>query len=97
MKNDELVSVIEFCKNHQAELSFVSSLKESGLIDFVFIEGQAYININHLRQLETMISFHYDLEINLEGIETIIELLNRINDLQHRLAYLQEKLKLLEE
>jgi len=93
MKNEELVSVLEFCTMHRAEMEFVSSLKDSGLVEFVFIDGQPYVSLNHLRQLEKMVTFHYDLNINLEGIETIINLLTRIDELQEEIGRLRERLR----
>ena len=38
--------------------------------------------------------WHYDLEINLEGIEVIDHLLHRVKNLQDEITELQNKLKL---
>ena len=39
---------------------------------------------------------HYDLDINLEGIEVINNLLSRVNNLQEELMLLKSKLKIYE-
>ena len=43
-----------------------------------------------------MIRLHYDLDINLEGIETIFHLLERIETLQHEMHELRKKIGLYE-
>ena len=41
-----------------------------------------------------MMRFHYDLNINLEGIDVIARLLKRIEDLQHELRHARNKLSI---
>ena len=96
MQTTNLIAVNEFCNNHNIEISFISSLQETGLIEIAFIEETAFINADQLPQVEKFIHFYYDLDINLEGIETITHLLNRINSMQDELAALRNKLRLYE-
>jgi hypothetical protein len=44
-----------------------------------------------------MISFHYELNINLEGIDAISNLLNQIDDLQDELDRTKNRLRFYEE
>jgi chaperone modulatory protein CbpM len=90
------ITVNEFCSNWNIEVSFIKSLQENGLIEIVTISEIAYIKISQLRQLEKMVSFHYELDINLEGIETIEHLLQRINSMQQEIKDLRNKLRLFE-
>ena len=96
MQANNLIAVNEFCINHNIEISFISSLQENGLIEIAFIEEAAYLVPDQLPQVEKFIHFHYDLDINLEGIETISHLINRINDLHDEIALLRNKLRLYE-
>src|ERR1035437_4836983 len=96
MHKEHLISAIEFCTNHEIEISFISSLHETGLIEIVRIEENEYIDEGQLLQLEEIVRFYYDLGINLEGIETINHLLDRMNGMQDELITLRNRLRLYE-
>jgi hypothetical protein len=96
MLNEKLISADDFCVNHNIEISFISSLHENGLIDITTIDQTIYIYPNQLHQLEKISRLHYELGINLEGIETINHLLNRIDEMQHQITVLQNRLRLYE-
>jgi hypothetical protein len=96
MRKEHLISAIEFCTNHEIEISFISSLHETGLIEIVSIEENEYIGESQLVQLEKIVRFYYDLGINLEGIETINHLLDRMNSMQDEIIKLRNRLRLYE-
>jgi len=96
MRKEHLISAIEFCTNHEIEISFISSLHETGLIEIVRIEENEYIDEGQLLQLEKIVRFYYDLGINLEGIETINHLLDRMNGMQDEIITLRNRLRLYE-
>ena len=96
MHNEHLISAVEFCTHHNIEVSFIGSLSESGLIEIVEIEASPYIEESQLMQLERIVRFYYDLGINLEGIETITHLLNRMNNMQDEITGLRNRLRLYE-
>lgn len=96
MQTENLVAVDIFCTNHNIDISFISSLQENGMIDITTIEETEFIAAVQLKQLEKMIRFYYELDINLEGIDAIIHLLNRINALQDENAALKNKLRFYE-
>ena len=79
MQTENLIAVNEFCANHNIEISFISSLQQTGLIEITKIEETGFIDVDQLQQLEKIIHLYYELDINLEGIETISHLLQRIN------------------
>jgi len=47
-------------------------------------------------ELEKYVRFYYELDINLEGIETVSYLLQRINTMQNELKTLTNRLRLYE-
>jgi len=96
MKSDYLIAVDEFCSKHNIEVSFVSSLHQTGLIEITTIEENGFIDVKQLEQLEKFIQFYYELEINLEGIETITHLLQRVNAMQDEIITLKNRLGLYE-
>ena len=93
---DDLIAVNEFCVNHNIEISFVNLLQQNGLIEIRTIESRYFIKKEQLPQLEKFVRFYYDLDINVEGIETITYLLQRIENLQNEIVDLKNRLRLYE-
>ncbi len=92
MEANYLIGVDEFCANHNIEISFISSLQKSGLIDIITIKESGYINQSQLLLLEKIVRLYYELDINLEGIETINYLLQRINSMHEEIISLRNRL-----
>ena len=96
MGTEYLIAVNEFCACHDIEISFVSELQQCGLIEITTIEDIGFIDAGQLPHLEKYIRFYYELDINLEGIETIVHLLNRVNTMQQEITILRNRLLLYE-
>jgi hypothetical protein len=93
---DDLIAVNEFCVHHNIEISFLNLLQQNGLIEISTIESTHFVEKEQLPQLEKFVHFYYDLDINLEGIETITYLLQRIENLQNEMVELRNRLRLYE-
>ena len=89
MQKDELIPAEDFCIYHNIEYSFISSLEDSGLISVTSVEQSTYIPAEELQKLEKFVRLHYDLDINIEGIETINHLLERIEEMQREILQLK--------
>ena len=96
MQTDYLVAIDEFCVKHNIEVSFISSLQETGLIEITMIDDAGFIQLEQLQEIEKFIRFYYELDINIEGIETISHLLQRVNKLQEEIVALRNKVGLYE-
>jgi hypothetical protein len=96
MQSEYLIAIDEFCAKHDIEVSFISSLQQTGLIEITTIEEVGFIPMDQIQQVEKFIRFYYELDINLEGIETISHLLKRVNDLQEEIIELRNRLGLYE-
>jgi len=92
----DLIIADEFCASHQLEISFIHSLKDHGMIETVFVDQALCIYAEELPRLEQIVRLHRDLEINLEGIEVINDLLERIEELQNEIARLKNRLDFFE-
>lgn len=97
MNMKDMIPVCEFCANHGIEVSFISSLHESGLIEISTIEDSDFIHARQLQQLEKIVRLYYEMEINLEGIETVTQLLKRIIEMQDEITALKNRLRFYEE
>lgn len=96
MINSELIAAGEFCQSHNVEMSFLQALHESGLVDIVTAEEAIFISSDQLPHLEKLVSFHYDMDINLEGIEAIHHLLEQVKAIQDEMRLLKNRLGLYE-
>jgi len=96
MQTEEMIIVHEFCVHHDIDISFINALNDSGLIELQHTEDKWYIPVTELPQLEKLVRLYYEMDINLEGIETITYLLNRMNDMQQQILELNNKLRLYE-
>lgn len=92
MKKENFIAAIEFCSSHNIEISFINILNESGLIEIETIDDTIYIHESQLQELEKIVRFYYELDINLEGIETIIYLLHKSELLQSEITALRNRL-----
>jgi len=93
---NDLIAVNEFCVNHDIEIAFITLLQQNGLIETSIIESKCFVEKEQLPQLEKFVRFYYDLDINLEGIETISYLLQRIENMQNEIVVLKNRLRLYE-
>ncbi len=91
MENEELIPAEDFCIYHNIEYSFIHSLEDSGLITVTAVEHAAYIPAEEIQKLEKFVRLHYDLDINVEGIETINYLLEKIESMQKEILKLKNK------
>jgi hypothetical protein len=97
MDNKEMVAAQDFCLSHNVEISFLYSLSESGLVETTTVEENVFISQDQLPELEKLVRLHYDMDINLEGIEAIHHLLQQIKDIQNEMKMLKNRLGLYEE
>lgn len=97
MQTEEMIPASEFCIHHNIELSFIHSLKESGLIEITIIDEKIFVPLSQLSFLEKLVRLYYEMDINLEGIETITYLLERMNDLQKQVLLLNNRMKMYED
>jgi hypothetical protein len=97
MNKVNLIPANEFCASHNIEISFIESLQETGLIEITTIKETEYIQESQLYDLEKIVRLYYELDINLEGIDTVIHLLQRMNDMQDEITLLKNRLRLYEQ
>jgi chaperone modulatory protein CbpM len=97
MQTEEMIIVNEFCVHHNINISFINALQQSGLIEITQAEEKLYMPENQLPHLEKMVRLYYEMDINLEGIETITYLLSRMNQMQQEIMLLKNRLGIYEE
>ena len=96
MNSKNLIQIKQFCLYHEIENTFITELHNYGLVKIIVLEEDEYLQPEQLPAVEKMIRLHYDLKINLEGIDVIANLLDKIEELQQNLTTTQNKLRLYE-
>ncbi len=96
MQTEEMILVQDFCICHNIELSFIYSLKDAGLMEFYFEEEKIFLPTEKISELEKYTRLHYEMKINVEGLETISHLLQRINVMQEKIIQLNNRLSIYE-
>ncbi|WP_282070859.1 chaperone modulator CbpM [Polaribacter atrinae] len=96
METQNLISIQQFCKHYSIPTAFIDELKEYELIEVIVANDDHYIKITQITEVEKMIRLHYDLNINLEGVDVIYNLLNQVDSLKKEITDLQNKLKFYE-
>ncbi len=94
METNTLINIEIFCQQHKLDSQLISSLHEFGLIAIQFEDEKAYIAGEELAVLEKIICFHNELEINKEGIEVILRLLEEMKASQNEINNLRNQLRL---
>lgn len=96
MSTEELISIEQYCMHEELDLTFVQALTERGLIQVVVQQERTYIAPADAARLEQLARMHFDLDINLEGIEAISHLLERVESMQQEMRNMQQRLRLYE-
>src|SRR5690606_17333013 len=97
MLDENLISIEQFCLKNNVELSFIRLLNERGLMEIIILEENEFIPVTKLPLLEKCMHLHYELEINLEGIEAIQHLLQKVEMLQNEIVLLKNRLEFYEQ
>ncbi|GHE23644.1 chaperone modulator CbpM [Sphingobacterium griseoflavum] len=83
------IKIYDVCSSHQIEIQFVRELSASGLIELITEEEMEFIDEEQLYLLEQFANWHYELELNIQGIEVARHLLTKIERLQRELDLLK--------
>ena len=83
----------ECLRIYEVEESFIESLHEVGLIQVIDQEEERFIEYDDLSDLEQFIRWHYEMDINVEGIDALRHMLERVRSLQSELDQLRQELR----
>ena len=96
MNLEDLIPTEEICTRYNVERTFISSLSQSGLIKIVTVEKTEYVPSAEITEFERLRRLHYELDINLEGLEAVYHLLKQVEKLQKQNRKLKNRLGLYE-
>lgn len=93
MDTKQWIRIEVICTSYEIESSFIDSLSEFGLLEIVEEENARFLDPVHLSDLERMIRLHYELGVNMEGLDTIRHLLERIERMHQEILELKNTIR----
>ena len=97
MEQQHLIPASEFCVHYNIDVTFLHTLQAYGLVPVTTVDETVFIDADDLPEVERIIHLHQELNINLEGIDAILQLLKRLEKLEYELTALRNRLRLYEE
>ena len=91
---EDKITMEEYAQQSHTDIQFINQLTEYGLIQIVIEQQAHYIPSHQLPLLEKYARMHYDLDINMEGIEAISHLLQRMETMQKEMEGMRRRLRL---
>lgn len=76
------ISREDLVRIYNIEISFFDSLQEAGLLQTEEEQNTTYLRYEDLDAFERFTTWHYDLEVNLPGLEVLSHLLQKIEELR---------------
>lgn len=89
----DTIPVTHLCTHYQTDTHFFEMLQDYGLITLIQVEQTPSIEVDRIKEVERWIHLHYDLNINMEGLDAIAHLLHRMEHLQSELSRAQSRLR----
>lgn len=84
-----LFNLIDICKANKIERTFVRELHRNGLIEITIKKDQEYLEEEQLIHVERYSTWYYELEVNMQGLEVVHHLLDKIEKLQNEIRQLR--------
>lgn len=92
----DMISVTAYCEKYHTAPDFIEALRQNGLLTVTIIEAEPCIHFDDLHDLEMFSNWYYDMNINVEGIDALMNMLERMRNLQQQVSSLQARLSVYE-
>lgn len=90
----ERITISDYCNHYKIETTFIDILDEMGIIQFENRNNEKFLDIEKLHDLDRCRQLYYELHINPEGIDAILNLLQKQQELQNQIQDLKNRLRL---
>lgn len=97
MDTQKYINLHRICELYHAEVSFFEELHDIGLIEIISEKDTMYLPHENLHEVERIIRLHKELHVNPEGIDVVMNLLKKVEYLQHELVRMQSRLSIYED
>ncbi|WP_113925962.1 chaperone modulator CbpM [Cognataquiflexum aquatile] len=86
------ISIHTFCQYHGIESGLIFTFQELGLVQIVEEEAGFFLEEEALSRVEQLVRLYKDLDLSPEGVEVVMGLLGKIEQLQEENRSLIRKL-----
>ena len=93
MEIENYFLVKQFCISHDVEIALIESFHEIGFIQILRIKNENYIHLESLSNLEKAIRLNQELAIEINELEIVLGLLDKIENLQEENKVIKAKLE----
>ncbi len=93
MATQKLVAVKQFCSYHNISEEFIQHLRQNDIIELIIVKRTGYIDEKQLHILEKAVRLHNELQVNPEGVQTILHLLSSLEKKQAEINTLRNLLE----
>lgn len=87
----KFITIKELAAFHNIEEGYIMEFVHIGIIPAHKKKSVMHIHLEDIDELERAIRLHRDLEVNLQGVEIICRLRNRIANLEEEMSLLRLK------
>ena len=96
MSIENFIPLNTLCLHYKLEISFFNTLNENGLIEIQLVDEIQYVHKESIYEIEKIVRMHKELDVNIEGIDVVLNLLQKIDALQTELLKVRNRLLLYE-
>ena len=97
MDTEKYIPVLHLCDLYQLGVFFFKELNEEGLIELISRQNSMYLHEEKLYKVERIIRIHRELNVNIQGIDVVLNLLEKVDALQNEMNSIQSRLRLYED
>lgn len=90
----ERIIISDYCSHYQIEATFIDVLDEMGILQFENKNNEKFLDADKLQDLDRCRQLYYELHINPEGIDAILNLLQKQQKLKEEIQDLKNRLRL---
>ena len=88
----KLIALKTFCLQHDIPADFILELHQHEIIQLVVEKRNRFIPIKQLQELERIVRIYRDLQLDINGIQTVLHLVNRLEEKDAEIMSLRNQL-----
>ncbi|MES2238954.1 MAG: chaperone modulator CbpM [Bacteroidota bacterium] len=96
MSTENFIPLNTLCQHYKLEISFFDDLNKNELIEIQLVDNIKYVHKDSIYEIEKMVRMYKELDVNVEGIDVVLNLLQKIDALQTELHSVRNRLLLYE-
>ena len=96
MNSENYIQIEVYCERTKTPIEFIDDLLEFEMIEVQQIENKIYVEPQYLVEIERIYRLREDLGINMEGIDTLNHMIEKVNRLEKELKLLRDRLTIYE-